>query len=95
MDVCMSEHVCACVYTVIPQIYLSAIVIELVEIANKSELSQSSFLSFSKVVNREKMLPSQSQKKVNGYFANWWLTENSPISSPRWNFRNTKQMQCP
>lgn len=44
----MPVHMCACIYTVISQIYLSASVIELVEIANKSELSQSPFYHFLK-----------------------------------------------
>lgn len=62
----MPVHMRACIHNVISQIYLSAIGIELVEIANKSELSQRYFLSFSKAVNREKRLSSQSQKKSMG-----------------------------
>lgn len=43
MDVCMLIHVCVCVYTIIFQIYLTDVVIELVELADKFEFSQRSF----------------------------------------------------
>lgn len=47
MDVCVYVQVYVGVYTVIFQIYLSAIVIELIVLIDKSEISPRSFLSFS------------------------------------------------
>lgn len=65
MYVC--TYVCMCIYCYFSDPF-KCYVIELIEIANKSELSQRSFLSFSKAVNREKRLPSQSRKKSMDMF---------------------------
>lgn len=63
MDICILIHMCVYVYTIIFQIYLTDVVIELVEFADKFEFSQRSFIpSFSKTVNSRKRFPSQSQK---------------------------------
>lgn len=54
-------HMCTCVYIVTFQIYLSAAMIELEVVEYKFQISQRSFLSFSKATNRKKnKYPSKS-----------------------------------
>lgn len=59
--VCLHVQVYVCVYTVIFQIYLSAIVIELIVLIDKSEF-QGPFYHFLKQQIRKKMFLPHSQK---------------------------------
>lgn len=61
--VCLHVQVYVCIYTVIFQIYLSAIVIELIVLIDKSEFSPRSFLSFSKATNKKKNVPTPFTKR--------------------------------
>ena len=59
---CACTGVCMCIYSYF-QIYLSAIVIELIVLIDKPEFSPRSFLSFSIATNKKKNVPTPFIKR--------------------------------
>ena len=89
---CACTGVCMCIYSYF-QIYLSAIVIELIVLIDKPEFSPRSFLSFSIATNKKKNVPTPRNKSGP---AKLLLTENSPHLLPPARASETqKLMQCP